>query len=297
MADWSIVVPRRAVERADPLVFGTPAVAGVLSYSAHDTSAGPQRWTVSPLGAVTFTIDLTTPDRGGLPWSPVIGPRDRPLTATQSGRAVGITVGLSPPAAHALFGPLRELANTTPGLVDLLGRDAHLLAERLAEVGRPARAGQPDQADHHHRTARPTNTAHPPLSTPWQARFRLLDRLLAERLARGPAPDDAVRVAWRRLAETGGTLRIGALADEIGWTRQHLVTRFRDQLGLTPKTAARTLRLHRAASLLPTAPPARVAADCGYADQSHLNRDFRALTGITPTAYAGRRDPARARTG
>jgi transcriptional regulator GlxA family with amidase domain len=81
-------------------------------------------------------------------------------------------------------------------------------------------------------------------------------------------------------------VRIDALADEVGWTRRHLNARFREQIGLSPKEVARLARLHRAASLLPGASDwAEVAHRCGYADQSHLNRDLRALTGCAPTEY------------
>ncbi|MBC8091667.1 MAG: AraC family transcriptional regulator, partial [Pseudonocardia sp.] len=60
-----------------------------------------------------------------------------------------------------------------------------------------------------------------------------------------------------------------------------------------PKPAARVLRFQRAAELLvPTTGTCRgaitiseVAADCGYADQSHLVREFHALAGCTPTTY------------
>lgn len=90
--------------------------------------------------------------------------------------------------------------------------------------------------------------------------------------------------AWRRLTGSHGRMRITALADELGWTRQHLATRFREHLGLTPKTVARLARLHRATSMLTSRSLAEIAAACGYADQAHLNRDFRLLTGCTPTS-------------
>lgn len=94
-----------------------------------------------------------------------------------------------------------------------------------------------------------------------------------------------------------GTVRVDELADGAAWSRRHLLTRFRTQVGLAPKTAARVLRFQRAAALLapegpgggppPTVPPtfAEVAAACGYADHSHLVREFHTLAGCTPSQY------------
>ncbi|WP_233438514.1 AraC family transcriptional regulator [Actinokineospora spheciospongiae] len=119
--------------------------------------------------------------------------------------------------------------------------------------------------------------------------------LAAPPLRRTPAASPVMGLRDRPLViEQGGANRgiivalTPAVADEIGWTRQHLSTRFREQVGLTPKAVARIARLHRAVTLLnhPSALPlAEVAHRCGYTDQPHLNRDFRALTGCTPTEY------------
>lgn len=86
-----------------------------------------------------------------------------------------------------------------------------------------------------------------------------------------------------------------ALADDVGWSRRHLLTRFRRQVGLSPTATGRVLRFRHAARLLvPGAGPGRVptadriadlAAECGYADHSHLVREFRALAGCTPSAF------------
>jgi AraC-like DNA-binding protein len=65
-----------------------------------------------------------------------------------------------------------------------------------------------------------------------------------------------------------------------------LNTRFRRETGLSPKTVGRIARLYRAVELMAGSPStlwSEVAATCGYADQAHLNLDFRALTGVTPT--------------
>ncbi|WP_424186113.1 helix-turn-helix transcriptional regulator [Actinokineospora sp. G85] len=259
MADWSLVAARRDVERAPAeRVFGLPhpALAGqVLSYTAHDFPAMERMsWRWAPLGAVTVVLDITAPTRWGMPASPVLGLRDRPAEVEQAGASRGITIALSPAGAHALLGlPLREVANTAIGLVDLLGRDAARLLERVAEAGG------------------------------WPERFHVLDAFLAPRLRAGPALALPVRGAWQRLTESAGRLRISDLADEVGWTRQHLSARFRAQIGLPPKSVARIVRLHHATTLLSHLPLAEVAHRCGYADQAHLNRDFRALTGASPT--------------
>jgi AraC-like DNA-binding protein len=273
MADWTIVVPHQEVSRLEELIYGIPdprLAAHVLTYTAHDyTHTKRLRWRMTPLGAITVSLDIETPDRlvfsqesesgQRLPGSPVIGLRDRPMILEQAGKACGINIAMTPLGAHALFGlPLGELAGASVGFTDLLGTRGHELIERIAET------------------------------RGWAARFRLLDERFVSWLGDGPQLARPVQGAWQRLITSAGHTRISALADEIGWTRQHLNTRFREQIGLTPKTVARVWRLHRAASMMtrPSPPPwSDIALACGYSDQSHLNRDFRMLTGGAPSEY------------
>jgi AraC-like DNA-binding protein len=82
-------------------------------------------------------------------------------------------------------------------------------------------------------------------------------------------------------------LRVDGLADEVGWSRKRLWSRFRSQLGTTPKCAARLVRFDHAAHLLAAGhAAARVAAENGYVDQSHLHREVATFAGLTPTALA-----------
>ena len=93
---------------------------------------------------------------------------------------------------------------------------------------------------------------------------------------------------WRAAA---GGARITALAGEIGWSRKHLVDRFRSELGLAPKPIARMMRFHHACRLARGGARigwAGIAAESGYADQAHLAREFSTLAGETPTAWARR---------
>jgi AraC-like DNA-binding protein len=83
-------------------------------------------------------------------------------------------------------------------------------------------------------------------------------------------------------------VRVGALAAEIGWSGKRLWERFGSQIGLPPKRAARLVRFDHAVHRLAAGESAaRVAADSGYADQSHLHRDVLAFTGATPATVAG----------
>jgi AraC-like DNA-binding protein len=92
-----------------------------------------------------------------------------------------------------------------------------------------------------------------------------------------------------RLQRTGGTAGIGEILTEIGWSRARLARRFRTQVGLTPKVAARVIRFGRAAALLRTSasqPLAAIALSCGYSDQAHFTREFREFAGRPPSAWA-----------
>ncbi|MFC4944569.1 helix-turn-helix domain-containing protein [Pseudonocardia sp. GCM10023141] len=197
------------------------------------------------------------------------GMHDAAVVTEFCGGQHGLQVDLTPLGVYELLGrPMPELTNVTPLVDELDIPELATLPERLA-----ADPG-------------------------WPQRFARVDAVLRRRLdAARRQPDPEVRWAWHRLVRTGGAVGVQQLAEETGWSRRHLLTRFRSQVGLAPKPAARVLRLQRAATMLvPTMadggpgtavrlPLADVAASCGYADHAHLVREFRALAGCTPTQY------------
>jgi transcriptional regulator GlxA family with amidase domain len=66
---------------------------------------------------------------------------------------------------------------------------------------------------------------------------------------------------------------------------------FHERIGYGPKLFARVARLQRSTRAIgdlrgSIASWARFAVECGYADQAHLVREFRALSGVTPVTYA-----------
>ncbi|CAL9562415.1 hypothetical protein SUDANB58_04668 [Streptomyces sp. enrichment culture] len=85
----------------------------------------------------------------------------------------------------------------------------------------------------------------------------------------------AALAAGRSVAETAEALGIGA---------RLLHRRSLAAFGYGPKTLARVLRLRRALALARDGVPlAETAARAGFADQAHLTRDVRELTGLPPT--------------
>jgi AraC-like DNA-binding protein len=104
---------------------------------------------------------------------------------------------------------------------------------------------------------------------------------------RAPRIEGVVALAWHRLAMTGGAVSVRRLAREVGWSHKHLITRFKQQVGVAPKRAARLVRFDRVLRRLHDGPSpwAELAAELGYADQAHLVREFREFAGTSPSAF------------
>lgn len=253
-----------------------PALRGiVLGYGGYrEQSARPVRRRQVPTGSYTLILSFGPPLRlhgpagPSIPASFLAGMHDAAVVTEFVGVQHGLQVDLTPLGAYTLLGT--PLTNIAPRLDELDVPELAALPERLA-----AAAG-------------------------WPARFALTDAVLLRLAAAARAePDPEVEHVWRQLASSGGTAPIGTLAAETGWSRRHLLTRFRGQIGLAPKAMGRVLRLQRAANLIvPTLssggagrPTGKlfsdVAARCGYADQAHLVREFRELAGCTPSEYRG----------
>jgi AraC-like DNA-binding protein len=90
-----------------------------------------------------------------------------------------------------------------------------------------------------------------------------------------------------RIRARRGHVAIGPLRQAAGLTASALATRFREQIGVTPKVYARLHRFqHAAARLRQGEAPLDVALAAGYYDQPHLTAEFRELSGLTPAAFA-----------
>lgn len=265
-----------AAEVVDEAVRAAPApplrglVGWYSGYRQRGLPAARHRGLPSPWLTLILTLDeplsmAAHPDPAASPGDyPTLlgGLHVTPALIDIPGRQSGIQVAISPLGARVLLGlPAGALAGIDAHADDVLGADVREVHERLREA--------PD----------------------WPARFRVVDGWLLGRLTRGRdvRAGAAVAEAWQRLLGAGGRLRVDELAARTGFSDRHLRTLFRTEIGLTPKAAARVVRFDLARRRLAARPGppdlAGLAADCGYADQSHLDREFAALASCTPSAW------------
>ncbi|MBN8742271.1 MAG: hypothetical protein BGP24_04835 [Lysobacterales bacterium 69-70] len=180
----------------------------------------------------------------------VAGVRTRPYfkEVGEPSRSVGAV--LRPGAARALFGcSAAMLADRHVALGELWGGEADVLLQRLAQAADTERQIELLQGT-------------------------LLRRLRPIRAV--PAPIAAALAAVTADSDIAALVRAG------GCSHKHFVALFRDAVGLPPKRYARVLRLQRALQSQSDDGWSERALDAGYSDQAHLQREFRALTGLTP---------------
>jgi AraC-like DNA-binding protein len=243
---------------------------------AGDADTGESRHRLIPDGELWLMFNLGPPQRvvavdgtgtGAIHRGAMIaGLHDRPVAYESVDRHPRVvTVRLLPRGARAVFGGLSllELANRVFDLESVLGRAAGV--ERLRQRAMEAR-GLGEALD-------------------------LVEEWLDDRLRAGPQVHSLTRTALDILGRSRGTVRVESVARNLGVSSRYLNALFQRQVGLPAKSLGRVLRFQRALDLLDlseTPNLGRLALECGYYDQSHLNRDFRELVGLTPGEYVAR---------
>ena len=193
------------------------------------------------------------------------GERTEPIVIDEAGFVHLVGVRLRAGGAWPFLGvPLREFTGQVVELEAILGPDISDLRDRLREA------------------------------TDDDTRFDLVQAWLLQRVHVRTQPTRAVSYALRMIHGGADTVRIGKMADEIGISHKHLLREFDRCVGLTPKLFARVCafqRVIRSIGQKPEVDWAGTAATCGYYDQAHLIREFRAFSGLTPTSYLTKRGP------
>jgi len=209
---------------------------------------------------------IVTVATGAEHWAPrcvLVGPSTyRREDLRLSGSLQVFSIRFSPVGFRAMFGiPARLLRDRAVEAELVLGQEIVEIHEQLATV-EPAR---------------------------WESvaeryllkRIRFLDVSAESRIAGQAA------AAMQR---SRGMVSVAEVAAESALSTRHLERAFQEQVGVSPKVFGRLLRLDHALELAGSGSNwAEVASACGYFDQSHLVRDFRAMTGATPMEFAALR--------
>jgi AraC-like DNA-binding protein len=157
----------------------------------------------------------------------------------------------------------QELTDRHIALSDIWGVRARTLREELLEAPTPA------------------------------AKFAVLERALFEQYCRArlrpqPFVHPAISFALRGMQTAPTDLRIAHIQTSTGYSPRRFTTLFTDAVGLTPKLYSRINRLRSVVERVARGGElawADLASEYGYYDQSHLTRDFREFSGVTPGEY------------
>jgi AraC-like DNA-binding protein len=228
----------------------TPALARHLScvwVQRVFAAAAPYEHRTVPNGGVEIACRLGSAPR-------VIGPQAGPTVAVLAPGATVVGVRLRPGAAPAALGmPASEVVDLELDAGELWGAE---LGERLAAAATAEDAGA------------------------------LLESAVLLRVRDAEAPDPLVAEGVTRLVHARDVTSLGA---SLHLSHSQLRRRFLAATGFGPKTLHRMLRfqgfLARASQRpRPSTEIALLAAEAGYADQSHLTREAQRLAGQTPLA-------------
>lgn len=237
----------------------------------------PTRWRnmILPDGAMELIINLGDPQKLCALEFPgrhtvfrhswISGERTEPIVIDEAGFVHLVGARLRAGGAWPFLGvPLREFTGQVMELEAILGPEISDLRDRLGEA------------------------------TDDDARFDLLEVWLVQRARERTPPTRSVSYALRVIHGSTDAVRIGQMANEIGISHKHLLREFDRCVGLPPKLFARVCAFQRVIRSIGQKPQvnwAGIAATCGYCDQAHLIREFRAFSGLTPTSYLTKRGP------
>lgn len=250
----------------------TPYVASLVSYDddrgepgVHIGMPSTALTVVLPVGDPLDVAWAGRPETRRSTWATASGLHAGPAEIRHGGRQHGVHIGLTVAGARAL-----------------LGVPAATLAGELAELDDvdPALRHLPEQL----------SDAEP------ERRQPLVERALLGALSRHGAPEPRAEVG-RSLARLTRGARVHDVASEVGYSRRHLSTLVRAECGLSPKEWQRVARFQHSHALLVRASRAgrpsltEVVVDAGYADQSHLAREWGVLAGCSPTEWLRREFP------
>lgn len=116
--------------------------------------------------------------------------------------------------------------------------------------------------------------------------FCMCDRVLYRRMEYNVV-SDALFVAANTILDNHGHIVVSELASKVGYSDRQLNRLFLMQIGMNVKSYARLTRFNFMLKQIQQSPCffATLAQQAGYFDQSHFDKDFKAISGVSPKTY------------
>ncbi len=225
----------------------------------------PQR--ILPDGCIELVLHFADPFKrlrreGGWKVQPrqfLVGQMERHTLLEPTGRTEVLGIRFRPSGAYPFFNiPVREFTGRFLRLDEFAKPFAAEVEERLYEARTTAR------------------------------KIRRLEDILLRRLGHAPDSDKMIEAAVNRILRTNGCGSINGLSDHLGVSRRQLERKFALWVGLEPKFLCRILRFQRIFRALEQKDLegwAAIAHACGYSDQAHFIKEFKAFSGQSPRAF------------
>ncbi|PIF32369.1 AraC family transcriptional regulator [Flavobacterium sp. 9] len=172
-----------------------------------------------------------------------------------------IIVVFQPSGIHQLLGiPANEFLDSIISIDDVFGENGLILQEKLSEQNKN------------------------------QTRIELLNHFFSNLISKKLESNQLiVNSSLDFIISNKGHFSVAQLVKYTGYTERHLERKFKESIGLNPKKFGNVVRLHHFLKLLKDKPAdtnlTTICYDAGFSDQSHLIKDFRKHTGISPKEY------------
>ena len=191
----------------------------------------------------------------------LVGPHsERREDVTQTGTVRTFNVSFTPIGFRTLFGiPASSIANGAFEANLVVGVKTESLAASLADAS----------------------------VAQWRG---IAERFLQDLIPRHICENEQILVAKiaRELQAQNGAIQIAKVAQRFNRTSRQIERLFNENIGLSPKTFSRIARFNHALRRFDergNLEQSSIALETGYSDQSHMIREFRALTGETPANF------------
>ncbi|WP_316635083.1 helix-turn-helix domain-containing protein [uncultured Flavobacterium sp.] len=171
-----------------------------------------------------------------------------------------IIVVFQPNGIHQLLGiPAHEFLDSIIAIDDVFGENGLILQDKLSEHNN-------------------------------QNRIELLNHFFRNLISKKSQSNQSIiNSSLDFIISNKGHFSVAQLVKYTGYTERHLERKFKESIGLNPKKFGNVIRLHHFLKLLKDKPVdtnlTNICYDAGFADQSHLIKDFKKHTGISPKEY------------